>query len=233
MRASIRGIALAVGLIVLTFVWMSPRVFAPSHNPPPPPACEVIANIQGPSQGTVGEELKFAGSAETQNCSPSRYSWTLSSAPQGVGAWSATGQEVSYTSQVAGEYAVKLEVTATGMATGVGSTEQKFTIVARSSQSLPQPSSVQELAIIIGPSNNQLRTYPEKLTISTGHLRLFLTSLERSVTIVIRLEGAQAGVATVLVEPGKLATVEVQLAQGIYHVLDQGTNTSLGQIEAR
>ncbi len=175
--------------------------------------------------------MTFKARAQLENCGEPEYRWSLASAPEGALPWSAEGQQVSYTPGVAGEYRLKLEVTAEGASgTGKGSAEHKLTVTARGSQ----PSEVQEFAFILGlDSDGQLRTFPAKLTISTGAARLFLTSLDRAVTVVIRREGAQAGVATVLVEPGKLATIEVELSQGMYNMIDQSSNTQLGQIEAR
>jgi hypothetical protein len=95
-----------------------------------------------------------------------------------------------------------------------------------------QPAQIQEHALILGPGS-EFRAFPGVLRVSAGNLRLFLTSLDRALTVVLRREGAQAGAATVLVEPGKLATLEVELAQGLYELLLQGTDTVLGRIEAQ
>jgi hypothetical protein len=182
-------------------------------------------SIHGPSKGTVGESSTFQGKAETQHCSDEpRYSWSLRSSPEGAEPWAATGQEVSYTPRIAGEYLLKLNVTADG--TGRGSAKHRFIVVAS------QPSEIQEFALILGPGS-ELRTFPATLRVSAGSLRLFLTSLERVVTVVIRREGAQAGVSTALVEPGKLTALEVELASGIYELVSQGPGTVLGRIEAR
>jgi hypothetical protein len=172
--------------------------------------------------------LTFQGEAETEQCSGDpEYIWSLRSAPEGAQSWSATGQQASFTPNVVGDYTLKLDVTAD--ATGQGSAEHKLTVVAGESQ----PGGVQEFALILGQSDNRLRAFPDKLAVSAGALRLFLTSLDQTVTVVIRREGAQAGAATVLVEPGKLATVEVELAQGVYELVPQGADTVLGRIEAR
>jgi hypothetical protein len=121
---------------------------------------------------------------------------------------------------VAGEHILRVDVTADSTQ---GAAEHQLTVIARE---------VQEFALIFGPGS-ELLAFPRTLRVSAGSLRLFLASLDRAVTLVIRREGAQAGVATVLVEPGKLATVEVELAQGVYNLFDQATGSQLGQIEVR
>lgn len=229
MRTHGKVVALAVGLALL-LEGVNPTAYT-QYGPGPP--CSIISvTIAGPVQGNVGASLKFTGEAKTEGCSPSGYKWTLKAAPQGAAAWSATGQDVSFTPNVAGDYVLQLEVSAQGTNGPpiTGTAEHKLTVKAQGSQ----PSGVQEFALILAPgSDGQLRTFPAKLTISAGAVRLFLTSLERGVTLVIRREGVQAGAATVLVEPGKLVTVEVELAQGMYNMIDQSSNTQLGQIEAR
>jgi plastocyanin len=98
----------------------------------------------------------------------------------------------------------------------------------------PQPpTGVQEYVFILALSNGTLHAFPGTLNIAAGSLRLFLTSLDRTVTLVLRKEGAEAGVATVLVESGKVATVEAQLSQGNYGLFDQSSNAQLGQIVAQ
>lgn len=232
MRTHGKVAALTVGLALLAFTGVSPTVFTQYGPPPgPPPPCHISSvSIQGPSQGTVGDTLTFKARARVEDCGEPEYRWSLASAPAGAPPWSAQGQEVSYTPSVAGEYVLKLEVTAEG-STGPpvnDSAQHKLMVSAP-----PQLSGIQEYALILGPGSSGLRTFPGQLTVAVGSLRLFLTSLDRVITVMIRREGAQAGVATVLVEPGKLATIEVELAQGVYSILDQSTNSQLGQIEAR
>lgn len=224
-----RAAALAIGLALLAFVGMSPTGFTQYGS------CEIFTlEIKGDSEGSVGQRLTFqaftttVGTGQLCNMLSIEYSWSLKSAPQGAGPWSATGEVVTYTPRVAGEHILKVVARLTapsGYMVDTKDAEHKPMVRE------PQP---QEFALILGPgSSGQLQTFPAKLTISAGAARLFLTSLDRDVTVVIRREGAQAGVATVLVELGKLTTVEVELAQGVYGVLDQATNSQLGQIEAR
>lgn len=229
MRRCARAAFLTIGLTLLVFAGMSPPAFAPPPHPPSPPPgtperqCEVTSvSIQGPSEGTVGESLSFQGKVQTKDCpGKPQYNWSLQAAPPGAEPWSTTGQEVSFVPRVVGEYLIKLEVTADS--TGEGSAEHLITV---------RPSEVQEYALILGPGS-ELRAFPGRLLAFEGNLRLFFTSLERSLKVIIRREGAQAGIAAVLVEPGKLATVEIELVQGIYQLLVQGADTVLGQIEVR
>jgi len=226
--AKAKAVMLTMGLALLALGSMSPSAFAPPPGPPgpPPPLCEVISvSIHGPSKGTVGESSTFQGEAETQHCSDEpRYSWALRSSPEGAEPWVATGREVSYTPRIAGEYILKLKVTVDG--TGKGSARHRFIAVAS------QPGEIQEFALILGPGS-ELRTFPAALRVSAGSLRLFLTSLDHAVTIVIRREGAQAGISTALVEPVKLTILEIELAQGVYEIVPQGEDVVLGRIEAR
>jgi len=148
----------------------------------------------------------------------------LSAAPEGAKPWSASGQQVSFTPKMAGEYTLKLEVTTDS--TGQGSAEHRLMVAGGS-----QPTEIQEHALIL--SRDEQRAFPGRLAVQAGNLGLYLTSLDRALTVVLRREGAQAGAATVVVEPGKLAAVEVELAQGLYELLLQGTDTVLGEIEAR
>jgi hypothetical protein len=176
----------------------------------------------------VDNTLTFQGEAETEQCSGDpEYNWSLRSAPEGARSWSATGRQASFIPNIAGDYILKLDVTAD--ATGQGSAEHKLTVTAGQSR----PGEVQEFAFILGKSDSQLRAFPSKLVVSAGTLRFFLTSLDQIVTVVIRREGAQAGVATVLVEPGKLAIIEAELSPGIYELVPQGEDVVLGRIEAR
>jgi len=133
---------------------------------------------------------------------------------------------VTYTPQVAGNYVFQLKVTA-----GKGRDTVEHILRATERGSQPEPSEVQEFALIL--SSDEQQAFPAMLKVAAGNLRIFLTSLDRAVTVVIRREGAQAGAATVLVEPGKLATVEVELAQGVYKLVPQGADAVLGRIEAR
>ena len=138
--------ALMVGLTLLVFLSPPPMgtflgfelpAFAPFHNPP---SCEITSvTIQGPAQGAVEESLAYKGAAEMQACSGTpKYNWTLGSAPPGAEPWSATGQQVSFTPKVAGDYKLKLEVTAgSGAMQATASAEHKLAAMASSSQ--PQP----------------------------------------------------------------------------------------------
>jgi len=220
---------LAIGLALLVLLGLVPPAFGPPPGPPPPgpgpeqkPLCQITSvGVQGPSEGTVGESLAFQGEAQIENCSGEpQYSWTLAVAPEGAEPWSATGREVPFTPGMAGEYVLRLEVTADSTE---GSAEHRLTVAA---------GEVQEFALILGPGSG-LRAFPETLGISAGSLRLFLTLLDRAVTVVIRREGAQMGITTVLAEPGKLTTVEVELDKGVYGLFDRATGSRLGQIEAR
>ncbi len=230
MRTYAKAAALTIGLVLLAFGGVSPTAFAPPYAP-----CEVNSvSIEGPSEAPVGDEVTLRGAAELgQYCTTPTFRWQLLSAPAGTGPWSATGEEVSYTPEVSGEYRFLLTVTADSTVGGPSGSDTALHVLTVG-EGGARPGQVQEFALILGPgSDGQLRTFPAKLTISTGAVRLFLTSLDQALTVVIRREGAQAGVATVLVEPGKLATIEVELSQGMYNMIDQSSNTQLGQIEAR
>jgi hypothetical protein len=198
-------------------------------------------NIDGPTQGTVGDNLVFKGVAKTSgDCSTLQFNWTLRTAPPGADPWSATGEQVTFTPKVAGDHTLRLDLVASSQSS-LASAEQKLSVVAKGAQQpppsqppQPQPGTgVQEFAIILGTSNNAFHTFPATLNVPAGSLRIFLTSLDRTVTVVLRKDGAQAGVATVLVEQGKLATAEVSLSQGSYGLLDQASNNQLGQIQAK
>jgi hypothetical protein len=182
----------------------------------------------------VGDEVELTAEVESypSGCwyGRSNYIWQLISAPVGTDPWTANRQQVSYTPEVAGQYVFKLRVTGITTKGAEGQAIASHTLKVEERES--QPGEVQEFALILGPGSG-LRAFPETLRVSAGSLRLFLTSLDRAVTVVIRREGAQAGVATVLVEPGELTTVEAELAQGTYGLFDQATNSHLGQIEAR
>jgi len=156
-------------------------------------------------------------------------SWRGSS-PAEIGPWVATSQRVFYTPEAAGQYVFQLVVAEKGVPQYSKIAMHTLNVEERESQ--PQPSEIQEFALILGP-DGELQSFPRTLKVSSGSLRLFLTSLDQAVTVVIRREGAEAGISTVRVEPGKLATVEVELAQGTYDLLIQGTGTVVGQIEAR
>ena len=231
MRIYGKAAALTVGLVLLVLGGMSPSAFAPPPGPPGPPApqpqCEVTSvSIRGPSDGTVGESLTFQGEAETEHCSDDpEYTWSLRSAPEGAQSWSTTGQQVSYTPRVAGDYTLKLDVAADE--TGQGSAEHALTVAAGGSQ----PGEVQEFALIL--SSDEQQAFPAMLKVAAGNLRIFLTSLDRALTVVLRREGARAGVATVLVEPGKLTVIELELSSGVYELVPQGADAVLGRIEAR
>ncbi len=232
MRAHTKAIVLMIGVALLAFVGMSSIVFAPPPGPPPP-SCEVtLVSIQGPSEVTAGNKVTLRGKAELgQFCSIPTFRWQLLSAPTEANPWRATGEQVSYTPEVSGEYRFLLTVTADSTEGGAsGNNSALHTLKVKEAGS--QPSEIQEFALILGPGS-ELQTFPAMLRVSAGSLRLFLTSLDQAVTAVIRREGAQAGVSTALVEPGKLTTLEVKLAPGVYELIVQGTDAILGRIEAR
>jgi len=229
MRIYVKAATLTIGLALLLAVGVNQPAFAP------PPSCAIeSASIEAPAEASVGDEVELRAEVKSypSGCwyGRSTYNWVLISAPAGTDPWTVASLVVTYIPEIAGQYVFKLRVTGKATMGAEGQATAVHTLSAKAEGS--QSGEIQEFALIFG-LGSELQAFPETLRVSAGSLRLFLTSLDRAVTVVIRREGAQAGVATVLVESGKLAIVEVELVQGVYGLFDQATGSQLGQIEVR
>lgn len=195
----------------------------------------VTLTIQAPVIAQAGNQVTLLAKASCEVSSHNSHlqiNWLMTSPPIGSNAQLSplSGEQTSFLADVVGGYIIA--VTAEDTVDSPGSATTQLVIVTAIASQFP--ATVQELALIFGlDGNGQLQTFPGKLTTAAGNLKLFLTTLDRAVTIVIRRQGAQVGAATALVQPSQLAILEVQLAHGMYSLVDQSTNSQLGQIEVR
>ncbi len=80
---------------------------------------------------------------------------------------------------------------------------------------------------------DRLQTFPDTLVVSSGSLRLFLTTLEGSRRLELRQAKSGELSLRLEVDAGTLTVVEAVLEPGVYTWVDRSTQAELGVLRVR